>query len=93
MKWWLTAWQVLRDVALTGTGMWLIISQVGSKDPSSVLITAGLVLTVPAAASHAMAVLSGPSAPGHGPGESSPSPPPPSSSPPSRPAGVTDDGG
>ena len=86
MKWWLTAWQLIRDIALTGTGLALIISQVGARDPSSTLIVAGLALTVPAAATHAAGVLSGPSAPS-GPGSSSPSSPqggepPPSSSPP-----------
>lgn len=66
MKWLLTAWQLLRDIALTGTGLALIITQVGAKDPSSTLIVAGLALTVPAAASHAHTVLSGPSATAHG---------------------------
>jgi hypothetical protein len=75
VKWWLTAWQLIRDVFLTGTGLWLIISQAGARDPSSVLIVAGLALTVPAASAHAAAVLSGPSAP-HGPSSSSPSSPP-----------------
>jgi hypothetical protein len=83
---WQTAWQLIRDVLLTGTGLWLIISQIGARDPSSTLIVAGLALTVPAAATHAAGVLSGPSAPS-GPTSSSPPSPPdgeprPSSSPP-----------
>jgi len=89
VKWFQTAWQVARDILLTGTGLWLIVSQIGAKTPSSTLIVAGLVLTTPAAASHAITVLSGPSGPGHGPGPSSPSRPPSSSSPPSPPAEVT----
>jgi hypothetical protein len=84
VKWWLTAWQLARDILLTGTGLFLIVSQVGAREPSSTLIVAGLALIVPAAATHATAVLSGPSAPAHGPSESSPSSSPPSSSPPSR---------
>lgn len=86
MKWWLTAWQLARDIALTGTGLALIITQIGAHDPSSTLIVAGLALTVPAAATHAASVLSGPSAPAHGQQPSSPSSSPPSSSPPSQPS-------
>jgi hypothetical protein len=73
MKWWQTAWQLIRDIALTGTGLALIISQVGARDPSSTLIVAGLALTVPAAATHAAGVLSGPSVtpPGESPSSSS----------------------
>jgi hypothetical protein len=78
----------MRDVLLTGTGLWLIISQIGARDPSSTLIVAGLALTVPAAATHAAGVLSGPSVPS-GPTSSSPSSPPPGEpgSSPSRPDG------
>lgn len=89
MKWWQTAWQLIRDIALTGMGMWLIISQVGAKDPSSTLIVAGLALTVPAAASHAASVLSGPSVPAPGPPSSSEPSSPPSSSPSSSSSGGT----
>jgi hypothetical protein len=81
VKWWLTAWSLARDILLTGTGLWLIISQIGARDPSSTLIVAGLALVVPAAASHAGTVLSGPSAPHGGQHSSSPPAPPPSSSP------------
>jgi len=86
VKWWQTAWQLLRDILLTGTGLALIISQIGTREPSSVLIVAGLALTVPAAATHAAAVLSAPSPPAHGPSPSSPPSSPPSSSPSSPPA-------
>jgi hypothetical protein len=82
VKWLTTAWQLARDILLTGTGLFLIISQVGARDPSSALIVAGLALTVPAAATHAKEVLSGPSSDtGHGPGSSSESSPPPASLP------------
>lgn len=77
MNWLTTAWQLARDILLTCTGLALIISQVGAHSPSPELIVAGLTLTVPAAATHAVQVLSGPShGTGHGqPGSSSSSPP------------------
>lgn len=79
---WDTAWQLVKDVLMTGTGLGLIISQVGAQDPKSVLIWGGLGLTVPAATSHVVTILSGgPSGPPHGPGPSSPPASPPSSSP------------
>jgi hypothetical protein len=81
-------WQLARDVLLTGTGLALIISQIGARAPSSTLIMAGLALTVPATATHVANVLSGPSAPRDQP----PSPPPASpSSSPSPPPGSTDE--
>jgi hypothetical protein len=93
VKWWLTAWQLARDILLTCTGLALIISQVGARDPSSTLIVAGLALTVPAAATHAASVLSGPPSPTqHGQPSSSEHSPPPSSSPSLPPAGGPDAG-
>lgn len=92
MKWLLTTWQLVRDILLTGTGLYLIISQVGARSPSPELIVAGLALTVPAAATHAASVLSGSPATGHGQPESLSSSPPPSSSPALPPAGGTDAG-
>lgn len=89
MKWWQTAWQLIRDIALTGAGLWLIISQDGAREPSGTIIVAGLALLAPAAATHAVSIISGPSAPSHGPPPSSPPAPPPSSSPSSPPAGGT----
>ncbi len=50
---WQTAWQLVKDIALTGTGLTIIIIQIWSKTPSDVLLVAGLALTVPSAASHA----------------------------------------
>jgi hypothetical protein len=58
---WATAWQLLKDILLTGTGLALIVSQILAKQPSDVLLVTGLALTVPSAASHAGALLSGPS--------------------------------
>ncbi len=60
---WQTAWQLAKDVLLTGTGLVIIILQIGSKTPSDVLLVVGLALTVPSAASHAASILSGPGVP------------------------------
>lgn len=93
MKWLLTAWQLARDILLTITGLWLIVSQALARDPSSTLIVAGLALLAPAVGEHAKNVLSGPSAPHGGPESSSPSASsPPSSRPSSSPEG-TDEAG
>ena len=93
---WQTAWQLIKDVALTGTGLVIIIVQIWSPKPSDVLLVVGLALTVPAAASHAASILSGPGAspsppsgtheappslPSSEPAGGQPSPPSPSSSP------------
>jgi hypothetical protein len=69
---WETVWTVTKDVALTGTGMVLILSQVFSARPSDVLLVTGLALTVPSVAGHAGALLAGYTG-----GRSSPPPPPP----------------
>jgi hypothetical protein len=91
---WLTLWQLVRDILLTGTGIALIVSQIGARDPSSELIVAGLALTVPAAATHAAGVLSGSPGTQHGqPPSSSPSPPPSSSPSPPTSAGSREAGG
>ena len=65
-------WQLLRDVALTGCAIFVIVTQVYSQHPSDVLLTVALALTAPSVADHARALLSSP-------GESprSPSAPPP----------------
>jgi hypothetical protein len=83
LKWLQTAWQLIRDVLMSGTGLTLIMLQEFSLHPSGELIGAGLFLVAPAGIQHAVTViLSGPSAPGHGQESSSPS----SSSPPSSPS-------
>jgi len=92
VKWVQTAWQLARDILLTGTGLALIISQIGARDPSSTLIVAGLALTVPAAATHAASVLSGSPGTPHGQPPSSESSLPPSSLPSSPTSGGTGDG-
>lgn len=98
---WLALWQgilfpVLRDIACLGMGMYMLSSQVGAPHPDWGVIVGGLTLALPAAVAHGSSVasrareaLSGPSAPGPGPGESAPPELPQSSSPPSPPAGGT----
>ena len=91
VKWWLTALQLLKDVVGTGLAAWLLIRQGLSPDPNTGLELTALGLLAPAAVSHvATLVLSGPSGPGHGRGESSGSSSSSSSSPP---AGGRDAGG
>lgn len=60
MNKWNTLWLLLKDVALTGTGLWLIYRQAVSPSPSDVLLTVGLALIAPSVYDHAKAVLSGP---------------------------------
>jgi hypothetical protein len=60
---WATAWQLIKDIALTGTGLVIIIVQIWAKTPSDVLLVVGLALTVPSATSHAVSLLSGPGVP------------------------------
>jgi hypothetical protein len=81
---WQTAWQLLKDILLTGTGLVIIVLQIWSPKPSDVLLVVGLALTVPSAATHAASILSGPGVPessgsSEQPGEP-PAPPSPSSS-------------
>ena len=68
---WLRAWEVLRDVGLTGYGAWIIWRQVYSLNVSIPLIILGGALMVPAARANILALLL------HGTGESSSSSPPP----------------
>jgi hypothetical protein len=60
---WATAWQLAKDILLTGTGLVIIILQIFARTPSDVLLVVGLALTVPSAASHAASILSGPGVP------------------------------
>lgn len=60
--WWQTiAFPILRDIGAVGTGLYLIISQNQRPDPSTTIITAGLILVTPIAAIHGYQLLAGPS--------------------------------
>lgn len=65
-------WPLVRDVAVTGTGLAVIWSQVWSAHPSGLVLGTGLALTVPSVAAHVRALL-----PGGESGEGSSSSPPP----------------
>ena len=67
---WTTSWLLIKDLALTGAGLWLIYRQAVSAVPNDVLLTVGLALIAPSVYDHAKAVLSP-----RGGGESSSSPP------------------
>jgi hypothetical protein len=92
VKWLQAAWQLTRDVLMTGGGLALVFMQAFAVHPSGTLIGAGLVLLAPAGVQHSIAVyLSGQPGPGHGRSPSSPQSPSPSPSP-SSPSGATGDG-
>jgi hypothetical protein len=75
------AWDVIRDVLATGTGLALIWVEVLSPHPDQALLVVAMVLVTPAVAAHGKDLLSGP-----GPRSSPPAPPAaPPESPPSRP--------
>jgi len=78
---WAQAWELIRDVGLTGFGIYLVALQSFSAHPSDALILAGVGLAVPAVRGNLKALLGGSSggpssrpSPGSGPA------PPPSSS-------------
>lgn len=77
MKWGVL-WQAIRDVVLTCTGIFCIISQILARDPSGLLLGTGLALTVPSVAEHIKALLPSPAGAGHSSGRSSPPTRPPS---------------
>ena len=53
------AWPLIRDIAITGTGLAVIWFQVYSPHPSGLLLGTGLALTVPSVAAHVRALLPG----------------------------------
>jgi hypothetical protein len=50
-------WLLLKDVSLTGTGLFVILSQIFSLHPNGLLLGTGLALTVPTIAEHVKALL------------------------------------
>ena len=83
---WDTVWTAVKDIALTGTGLVLILSQAFSASPKDIILVAGLALTTPSVASHARAIL-GAHTGSHSSGSSPPDGPSPSTS--SSPPGGT----
>jgi hypothetical protein len=66
VKW----WELARDMALTGTAIFMLVSQVFSRSPNPYILGAAIALTTPAAALAIRAVVTSP-----GGGLSSPSAP------------------
>jgi hypothetical protein len=60
VKWAQILWQLIRDVALTGFGVWIIWKQAEAADPNGALLAVALVCIAPAARSAVTTVLSGP---------------------------------
>jgi hypothetical protein len=86
---WSTSWLIVKDVALTGTGLALIVTQAFAGQPQDQLLVAGLALTGVGASFHIGKLVSGRI---DGRGSSSPSQPEPArTGPPSSPPEVTDD--
>lgn len=66
----MSRWLLLKDILLTATGLFLVLSQALAKSPSDVLLATGLALTGWAAAGHVKALIGGTGGP------SSPAPSP-----------------
>ena len=50
-------WPLIKDIGLTGTGLWIIALQAVSAHPDGLLLGTGLTLTVPSVAEHVRALL------------------------------------
>lgn len=81
MKWFQILWQLMRDVALTGFGVWVIWKQVYQAQPNTTLLLVALTCITPAARAAVISILSGPGSSSESP-EPHGEPPSPSSSPP-----------
>jgi len=80
LKWAQTAWTLLRDVGLTGFGVWIVYKQVESLSPNAALLVVALGCIAPAARSAVATILSGPASSSESPPLHA-EPPSPSSSP------------
>jgi hypothetical protein len=54
---WKTSWLLVKDVGLTGTGIFVIVTQAFSAKPNGLLLGTGLALTVPSTWEHIKALL------------------------------------
>lgn len=81
------AWEIIRDVVLTGTGIFLAIQQAYSLHPDDAILALAMGFTAPAAFEHVKALLSSP-----GESVSSRRPPASPSRPPSPPPADSGDG-
>jgi hypothetical protein len=53
-------WSLLRDIGLTGFGVWIVYKQVESVSPNAALLVVALGCIAPAARSAVATILSGP---------------------------------
>jgi hypothetical protein len=60
VKWAQIIWQLIRDVMLTGVGLWVIIKQANQPHPSAELLVVALGCIAPAARTAVTTILSGP---------------------------------
>lgn len=81
MRAWARAWELIRDVLLTGFGIYLVQQQSFSAHPSAEIIVVGMAFAIPSARENLKALLGGSSgSPSSPPSEGSGSPPAPSHS-------------
>ena len=59
MRWNAAAWAIIKDVLLTGTGVWILISQALSQHPSDALLVVAMGLCAPAIYDHAKSLVAG----------------------------------
>lgn len=78
MKWLSILWQLMRDVGLTGFGVWVIWKQVEDAAPNTALLVVALGCIAPAARTAVTTILSGPGSSSESPAPHSEQPPPPS---------------
>jgi hypothetical protein len=60
VHWLQTAWPLLRDIVLTGLGVWIIFTQVEAASPDAALLVVALGCIAPAARSAVATILSAP---------------------------------
>jgi hypothetical protein len=54
---WKASWPLIKDVGLTGTGIFVIVLEAFSAHPSGLLLGTGLALTVPSTWDHIRALM------------------------------------
>jgi hypothetical protein len=68
VRWGTAAWAIIKDVVLTGTGVWILITQALSQHPSDPLLVVAMGLCAPAIYDHAKSLVSGTPPPREPPG-------------------------
>jgi hypothetical protein len=66
VQWTSATWAVIKDIVLTGTGVWILVTQALSPHPSDPLLVVAMGLCAPAIYDHAKSLVSGqPAQPAH----------------------------